>query len=248
PSTTITDRYHLPSNQSGTAGAEVWFRSSEGKNILCDVTIFRKTSFTVVQHRADDLVHIHRRVNDLSQSWRTVLDNHCFPYTEQFRVTFLESYYAPTTLESAGTFTRLKVLRRSAAAGSAGQYGVITPNVVFIVLLEPESELSSKYRRGMLDHEIRRGMEDMRKAGPLTSIYGIAVFGRRMAVYTKNGDEILPLRPPFDPAADLAPEALWGLEVTSAEGMGRLQEIAVQIKAACADGDTKSIQKPSWFG
>ncbi|KAJ7739597.1 hypothetical protein B0H16DRAFT_1219885, partial [Mycena metata] len=106
---------------------------------------------------------------------------------------------------------------------------------VFIVLLEPEPELSSKYRRGMVDHEIRRGMEDMHKLGSLTSIYGLAVFGRRMAVYTKNGDnEILPLRPPFDPAADLAPEALWGLEVTSAEGMGRLQEIAVQIKAACA--------------
>ncbi|KAJ7739579.1 hypothetical protein B0H16DRAFT_63488 [Mycena metata] len=174
----------------------------------------------------------------LSRSWRTVLQHHCFPPTEQFDVGSLENYYTPTTLESAGTFTRLKVLRRSAAPG---QWRGITPNVVFIVLLGPESELSSKYRRGMLDHEIRRGMEEMRKVGPLTSIYGIAVFGRRMAVYTKNGDdEILPLRPPFDPAADLAPEALWGLDVTSAEGMGRLQEIAVQIKAACADGDTKS--------
>ncbi|KAJ7017822.1 hypothetical protein C8F04DRAFT_1199890 [Mycena alexandri] len=182
-------------------------------------------------------------IHELSQSWQAVLE-YCFPRTERFHVAYLESYYSPTTLESAGTFNRLKVFDQRRPTGS---WGTIAPNVVFIVLLELESRFGSKYWRGMLDHEIRSGMEEMRKVvDSMTSIYGLAVFGRRMAVYTKRGDDAtLPPRPPFDPVADLAPEALWGLELTSAEGMDRLKDIAAQIKTACADDDTESVQRDS---
>jgi hypothetical protein len=66
---------------------------------------------------------------------------------------------------------------------------------------------TKKYWRGQVDYEIRKSMEEMRRECPYATIHGLAVLGQRVAFYTKTGDEgIIPVRPPFDAAADVAPE------------------------------------------
>ncbi|KAJ7829239.1 hypothetical protein B0H13DRAFT_2436070 [Mycena leptocephala] len=173
----------------------------------------------------------------LEHAWRMLL-THLFPLPE-FDIE-RQNYYVPPTLESSGNFFRFRLDQYTSPDA--------LPTPVLVIQFEGNSGLvSSRYRRGQVDHEVRKGMDEMRSecsgewgtadrprgACPHPVIHGLAVFGRHVAFYTKTGDDpIVPPRPPFDPVADLTPEAMW-LDVVGKEGSERLTEIAEQIKTAC---------------
>ncbi|KAJ7358166.1 hypothetical protein DFH08DRAFT_932383 [Mycena albidolilacea] len=161
----------------------------------------------------------------IRQSWESLL-RHLFSF-ERFTLE-TDSYYVPTTLDSAGSWDRVRVEQYDRFTGTRSRKPVL------VVQLESESKLPSLYWRGQLDYEVRAGIEQMRTKCSHPVIHGIAVFGRRMAFYTKNGDEsIVPPRPPFDAKLDLAPEARWELDVMTEEGAEHLKEIVKQIIAEC---------------
>ncbi|KAJ7016546.1 hypothetical protein C8F04DRAFT_1278728 [Mycena alexandri] len=143
-------------------------------------------------------------------------------------------YFVPTTLESAGTFHRFLVQARRRGA----ELPLMERKTALLIQIEPEHRLSSKYWRGMVDHELRSGMEEMRSEYPGTVIHGIAAFGWRIAIYSKTGENpIDPPRPPLDAQADLAPELLFDLDIRNVDGADRLKEVAEQVKAAFAASD-----------
>ncbi|KAK7057923.1 hypothetical protein R3P38DRAFT_1189876 [Favolaschia claudopus] len=140
-----------------------------------------------------------------------------------------ERYFAPPTMESAGYWKRWKIEEYFPPATYEHCF------VRLIIQYESEFKLSSPYLRAQVDYEVRAGMEKMHdEGGTLPVIHGIAAFGRYMAFYTKTGDEpILPLRPPLDPGADIAPQTLWNLDITTSEGAERLRGVIEAVFSGC---------------
>ncbi|KAF7362677.1 hypothetical protein MVEN_00617000 [Mycena venus] len=173
---------------------------------------------------------VHQEFEDhwrMERSWKSLL-SHLFPM-DRFIISD-EHYYVPTTLQSAGSWFRLKIERYDRFDDATNL------KTVLLIQFEPESRVTSAYWRAQVDHETRTGMDKMRETCSHPTIHGLAVFGRRVAFYTKTDDEVFPPRPPFHVAADLAPETMWELEVTSGEGAERLKKMVEYIIAAC-DGE-----------